>query len=58
MDGRLLLRLTPALGQLVELRQVALQARQAAGHDRHVDEDQRKEDQIGGRDVLAGLVEG
>src|SRR3954452_21573452 len=44
-------------GQLHQLAEVALEVLEAHGHDRHVDEDQREEDQVRGRDVLAGLVE-
>ena len=53
---RLALALLGALvGQLLELGQLALEARQLGGHDHHVDEDQREEDEIGGGDV-AGVV--
>ena len=40
--------------QLVEL---ALDARELGGHDRHVDQHQREEDQVGRRDVRPGVVE-
>src|SRR5438093_6928600 len=45
------------LGELEQLVEVALEVREADGHDRHVDQDQREEDQVGAGDVLAGLVE-
>ena len=43
------------VGELVELAQLALDARQLRGHDRDVDQDQREEDEVRGGDV-AGVV--
>ena len=42
-----------ALGELRQLADLALDARQLRRHDRHVDQDQRQEDEVGGRDVRA-----
>ena len=43
--------------QLRELGELAVDARQARGHDRDVDQEQGEEDEVGAGDVLAGLVE-
>src|SRR5215213_11888158 len=50
--------LVAGVERLVELREVALETAQAAGHDRDVDEQDGEEHQVGGGDVLARLVEG
>src|SRR5436190_7670809 len=46
-----------AVEDLRQLAQVARDADELGGHDRHVDEDQRQEDEVRGGDVRAGVVE-
>ena len=45
------------LRQVRELTQLALDPLELGRHDRHVDQDQGNEDDVGSSDVLAGLVE-
>src|SRR6187551_271810 len=56
-SGGGLVAVGPTLGESRQLAQLALNPLQFGRHDRHVDDDQGEEDDVGAGDVLACLVE-